>query len=74
MDDVYIYDTTLRDGEQAPGINLSGREKLQIALQLEKLGVADAAGLFANPERYRGLAAEKAARLAAKYSQLMEGK
>lgn len=46
----------------------------RITAQLEKLGVADAAGFFANPERYRGLAAEKAARLAAKYSQLMEGK
>ncbi len=39
--------------------------------QLEKLGVADPAGFFANPERYRGLAAEKAERLAKKYGDLM---
>jgi len=44
----------------------------RITAQLEKLGVADAAGFFANPERYRGLAAEKATRLAAKYSELMK--
>ncbi|MEA2015632.1 MAG: 2-isopropylmalate synthase [Actinomycetota bacterium] len=36
---VYIFDTTLRDGEQAPGIHLSTREKLQISQQLSKLNV-----------------------------------
>ena len=45
----------------------------RITAQLEKLGIADPAGFFANPERYRGLAAEKAARLAAKYRALMQG-
>lgn len=39
MDRVYIFDTTLRDGEQSPGISLNTREKLEIAQQLEKLGV-----------------------------------
>jgi 2-isopropylmalate synthase len=34
-----ILDTTLRDGEQSPGILLSPQDKLTIALQLEKLGV-----------------------------------
>jgi 2-isopropylmalate synthase len=36
---VYIFDTTLRDGEQTPGVNLNKIEKLEIAKQLEKLGV-----------------------------------
>jgi 2-isopropylmalate synthase len=36
---VIIFDTTLRDGEQALPASLSGREKLQIALMLERLGV-----------------------------------
>ncbi len=35
-----IFDTTLRDGEQSAGINLNTVEKLEIARQLEKLGVA----------------------------------
>ncbi len=36
---VLIFDTTLRDGEQVPGASLTKNEKVQIALQLEKLGV-----------------------------------
>ena len=36
---VIIFDTTLRDGEQAPGATLNIDEKLEIARQLEKLGV-----------------------------------
>lgn len=34
-----IFDTTLRDGEQSPGASMNVQEKLQMALQLEKLGV-----------------------------------
>ena len=36
---IIIFDTTLRDGEQTPGVNLNLSEKIQIARQLEKLGV-----------------------------------
>jgi 2-isopropylmalate synthase len=36
---VRFFDTTLRDGEQAPGITLNTREKLEIAHQLRRLGV-----------------------------------
>ncbi|MFN2641770.1 MAG: 2-isopropylmalate synthase [Actinomycetota bacterium] len=39
MDRVIIFDTTLRDGEQSPGINLNVKEKLEIAEQLARLGV-----------------------------------
>src|SRR5215813_789954 len=39
MDKVRIFDTTLRDGEQSPGATLNVDEKLEIALQLERLGV-----------------------------------
>lgn len=39
MRKIYIFDTTLRDGEQSPGVNLNTREKVEIAHQLEKLGI-----------------------------------
>ena len=37
--DVTIFDTTLRDGEQSPGISLDAREKVEIAEQLARLNV-----------------------------------
>lgn len=36
---VFIFDTTLRDGEQVPGCKLNTKEKLELALKLEALGV-----------------------------------
>jgi len=39
MKNIIIFDTTLRDGEQSPGASMNTEEKIQIALQLEKLGV-----------------------------------
>ena len=36
---IYIFDTTLRDGEQSPGASLSINEKIEIAHQLKTLGV-----------------------------------
>lgn len=38
-DRLYIFDTTLRDGEQVPGCQLNTVEKIQVARQLEMLGV-----------------------------------
>lgn len=37
---IEIFDTTLRDGEQSPGGSMNEKEKVQLALQLERLGVA----------------------------------
>ncbi|MFZ0820674.1 MAG: 2-isopropylmalate synthase [Candidatus Acidiferrales bacterium] len=39
MDRVWIFDTTLRDGEQSPGFSMNVAEKLRMARQLERLGV-----------------------------------
>ena len=37
-DRLFIFDTTLRDGEQVPGCQLNTVEKIQVAKQLEALG------------------------------------
>lgn len=39
MRSIQFFDTTLRDGEQTPGVNFNTKEKVQIALQLEKWGI-----------------------------------
>ncbi|MFW5439779.1 MAG: 2-isopropylmalate synthase [Methylophilaceae bacterium] len=39
QDQIIIFDTTLRDGEQSPGAAMAKEEKIRIARQLEKLGV-----------------------------------
>ena len=59
MRKIYIFDTTLRDGEQSPGVNLNTQEKVEIALQLEKLGVdrIEAGFPAASPGDLAGVAA-----------------
>ena len=39
MERITIFDTTLRDGEQSPGASMSVEQKLEIAVQLARLGV-----------------------------------
>ena len=36
---VYIFDTTMRDGEQSPGASMSLEEKIQIARVFDELGI-----------------------------------
>ena len=38
-DRVYVFDTTLRDGEQVPGCQLNTIEKIEVAKALEEMGV-----------------------------------
>jgi len=58
-DRVYIFDTTLRDGEQVPGCQLSTSEKVEIAIQLEELGVdvIEAGFPISSPEDFRSVVA-----------------
>ncbi len=39
MEQIYVFDTTLRDGEQSPGAAMTIEQKQEVALQLERLGV-----------------------------------
>lgn len=54
---VFIFDTTLRDGEQAPGIHLNVKEKLEIASQLAKLNidVIEAGFPISSPSDFEGV-------------------
>ena len=54
---IKIFDTTLRDGEQSPGINLSRYDKLGIAKQLKILGIdiIEAGFPFSSPEDYEAV-------------------
>jgi 2-isopropylmalate synthase len=56
---VLIFDTTLRDGEQSPGISLNKQEKLEIAHQLARLGVdiIEAGFPIASPGDFEGVQA-----------------
>ena len=71
MEHVHIFDTTLRDGEQSPGFSMNREEKLQLARQLEELGVdvIEAGFPIASPgdlEAVRAVSAEiKSCRVAA---------
>ena len=60
---IQIFDTTLRDGEQAAGTRLGAREKLEIARQLTRLGVniIEAGFPASSPEDFKAvsLIAEK---------------
>src|SRR4026208_319426 len=62
-DHVRVFDTTLRDGEQAPGFSLRPAEKLQLARQIDALGadIIEAGCLSAAPadaEAVRQIATE----------------
>src|ERR1700744_4521769 len=54
---VHIFNTTLRDGEQSPGISLNASEKLEIAQQLARLGVdvIEAGFPIASPGDFAGV-------------------
>ena len=56
---IIIFDTTLRDGEQAPGASLTSEQKLEIAFQLENLGVdvIEAGFPIASPDDFRAVEA-----------------
>jgi len=58
MEKIIIFDTTLRDGEQAPGASLTHQQKLEIAFQLEKLGVdiIEAGFPIASPGDFKAVA------------------
>ncbi len=54
---IIIFDTTLRDGEQAPGASLTSEQKLEIAYQLQNLGVdvIEAGFPIASPDDFKAV-------------------
>lgn len=59
---IFIFDTTLRDGEQAPGASLTSIQKLEIAYQLERLGVdvIEAGFPVASPDDFKAVSSVSA--------------
>lgn len=57
MDKLFVFDTTLRDGEQVPGCQLKSEEKLEIAFGLETLGVdiIEAGFPVSSPEDFKSV-------------------
>ncbi|MCL2195638.1 MAG: 2-isopropylmalate synthase [Oscillospiraceae bacterium] len=56
---IKVFDTTLRDGEQSPGCSMNLNEKLEVARQLENLGVdvIEAGYAFSSPEDFESVTA-----------------
>ena len=54
---IVIFDTTLRDGEQSPGVSMSVNDKVNVAIQLEKMGVdvIEAGFAFASPADFEAI-------------------
>ena len=59
MKKIKVFDTTLRDGEQSPGCSMNLSEKLQMARQLDALGVdiIEAGFAIASPEDFKSVEA-----------------
>ena len=70
---IIIFDTTLRDGEQSPGISLNSFEKLEIAEQLARLGVdvIEAGFPISSPGDFEGV--QKIARQCSRRHRLRPG-
>ncbi|SKA13277.1 2-isopropylmalate synthase [Pilibacter termitis] len=68
MTKIQFFDTTLRDGEQTPGVSFSTEEKVAIALQLEKWGVDVIEAGFPASSRESFRAVEEIAKVATKMS------
>ena len=57
QENIVVFDTTLRDGEQSPGVSISVDEKVEIAKQLENFGVnvIEAGFAFASPADFEAI-------------------
>jgi len=57
MDKIYIFDTTLRDGEQSPGASMSVEQKIEVAKILAKSGVdiIEAGFPISSPKQFEGV-------------------